>query len=114
MITKHNLVVLIASATIAATIPFLHTWKTAKKIEYKTFQTTNGWGYDILIDKKLAIHQQYIPAIPEKKGFDTEEFAKRAAGSVVDKLKNNKLPTLSYAEINQICKPINERITMSK
>jgi serine protease inhibitor ecotin len=107
MITKHNLIVLIASATIALAIPFLYTGKTAKKIEYKTFYTTNGWGYDILIDKKLVIHQQTIPAIPEKKGFDTEEFAKRAAGSVVDKLKNNKLPTLSYAEISQLCKPIN-------
>jgi serine protease inhibitor ecotin len=106
MITRHGLIVLIASVSIAATIPFLYTWKPTKKIDYKTFHTTNGWGYDILINKKLVIHQQYIPAIPEKKGFDTEEFAKRAAGSVVDKLKNNKLPTLSYAEINQICKPI--------
>jgi len=107
MITKHSLIVLIASASIAATIPFLYARKTTKKIEYKTFHTANGWGYDILINTKLVIHQQYIPAMPEKKGFVTEEFAKRAAGSVVDKLKNNKLPTLSYAEITQLCKPIN-------
>lgn len=107
MITKHSMVILIASAAIAVTIPLLYRSKPPKMIEYKTFHTTEGWGYDILINKKLVIHQQTIPAVPEKKGFDTEEFAKRAAGSVVDKLKNNKLPTLSYAEINQICKPIN-------
>jgi len=106
MITKHGLVVLIASATIAAAIPFLYTSKPPKTIEYKILHSKEGWGYDILINKKLAIHQETIPAIPEKKGFDTQEFAKRAAESVVDKLKNNKLPTLSYAEINQICKPI--------
>jgi hypothetical protein len=107
MTTKHNLVVLIASAAIALTIPFLYMLKPTKRIEYNTFHTMKGWGYDILINNRLLIHQQYIPVIPEKRGFETEEVAKRAAGSVVEKLKNNKLPTLSYAEITQICRPIN-------
>lgn len=106
MITKHNLVVLLVSLTLAAAIPFFYAGRDHKKIEYKTFHTSEGWGYDILIRKKLAIHQQYIPAMAEKKGFSQEALAKKAAESVVDKIKNNKLPTLSYTEISQICTPV--------
>ncbi len=106
MITKHNLAVIIVAITIAAAIPIFYKWKSHKKIEYAVFHTNEGWGYNILVDKKLVIHQQNIPVMAEKKGFSQEAFAQKAAESVVDKLKNNKLPTLSYAEINKICNPI--------
>ena len=97
--------VIIVSLAIAAAIPLFYVWKNDKKIEYTTFHTSEGWGYDIFINEKLAIHQQYVPVMAEKKGFTQEAFAKKAAQSVVDKLKNNKLPTLSYEEITQICTP---------
>jgi len=107
MITKHNLAVLLVSLTVAAAIPFFYLVKHHNKIDYKTFHTSEGWGYDIFVSEKLVIHQQYVPAKAQKKGFSLEALAKKAAESVVDKLKNNKLPTLSSAEISQICTPIN-------
>jgi Domain of unknown function (DUF4907) len=103
-ITKHNIIVITASVVIAASIPFLYITEKRKKIDYKTFHTTAGWGYDILINKKIFIHQEYIPVIVEKKGFATEATVIKMAHAVIEKLKNNKLPTLTRPELDQICK----------
>ena len=61
--TKHNLIVITVSVVIAASIPFFYMNDKRKKMDYKTFHTTAGWGYDILINKKIFIHQEYIPVI---------------------------------------------------
>jgi len=106
MITKHNIIVLCASLVIAASIPILYKYKSgATKVEYlsRTFHSGSGWGYDIVMNKKLIIHQEYIPAIAEKKEFQTEKQADAAAQLVLSKLKNNKFPTVSKAEVEQVC-----------
>ena len=104
--TKHNLVVVGVSILIAAAIPVLYHAGKRNEINYKIFRQSGGWGYDIVVNRKLVIHQEYIPVIAQKKEFPTEIQAREAAQLVVQKLKNNKLPTLSCAEINQICTPI--------
>lgn len=103
MITRHNIIVIAVCVVIAAAIPFLYKSHHGYNINYKTFRADSGWGYDIVLNGKLLIHQQYIPVVAEKKEFPTEEQAKEAARLVTDKLKNNKLPTLSKAEVQQIC-----------
>jgi hypothetical protein len=104
MITKHNIIVLAASATISAAIFFFYEKNPAQKINYNLFHKASGWGYDILVNDKLFIHQEYIPVVANKKGFATETEAKKTARLVINKLKNNKMPTLNYAEVNQICR----------
>jgi Domain of unknown function (DUF4907) len=104
-ITKHGLGVITVSVAIAASIPLFFIHGERKKIDFKTFHTATGWGYDILVDKKLFIHQEYIPVIAEKKGFSTEALAGKTAKMVIVRLKNNKLPTLTCSELNQICPP---------
>ena len=104
MITKHNIIVLTASAMIAAAILFFYEKKPAQKINYNLFHEASGWGYDILVNDKLFIHQEYVPAMAEKKGFATEIQAKKTARLVINKLKNNKMPTISYAEVDHICR----------
>ena len=32
-------------------------------VESVPVQSATGWGYDILVDHKIFIHQEYIPAI---------------------------------------------------
>jgi hypothetical protein len=105
MIIKHNWMVVAVSVLIAAAIPVLYkgAMGTGSKIDYKTFRQRGGWGYDIVVNRKLFIHQECIPAISEKKEFSTEVQATEAARLVMSKLKNNKLPTLSLAEVEQIC-----------
>lgn len=62
------------------------------KIEIKTFQTGIEWGYDILIDENIYVHQPTIPAIGGNKGFKTEQDAQKTAELVVNKIRNNILP----------------------
>ena len=100
--TKHSIIVIILSIAIAAAIPFLYKHN-ERKISYQTFHRGSGWGYNIVVNGKLSIHQEYIPAIAEKKEFSTEIQAKETAQLVVYKLKNNKSPTLTKTEVEQIC-----------
>ncbi|MFI5186766.1 MAG: DUF4907 domain-containing protein [Chitinophagales bacterium] len=104
MITKHNAIVIAVSVMIAAAIPFIYKAPGQKEIiNYKTFHSDSGWGYNIVLNGKLIIHQEYIPAIAEKKGFSKEIEAGETAQLVISKLKNNKSPTLSKTEVEQIC-----------
>jgi hypothetical protein len=104
-ITRHNIVVIAIAVIIAIAIPFIYIYKagTQSNINYKVFRATTGWGYDIVMNGKLIIHQEYIPTINRKKEFLTATQAKETALLVISKLKNNKFPTLSKKEVEQIC-----------
>jgi hypothetical protein len=52
----------------------------------------HGWGYDILVDGKIYIHQPNIPAIMGNNGFSSEENAQEAGEFIIQKLKNNIIP----------------------
>jgi len=103
--TKHNIVVIAVSLVIAASIPLVYkkTLEPRPNVFYHSFHGDHGWGYDIIMNDKLVIHQQYVPALNVKQQFPTREQAEAAAQLVVFKLKNNKFPTLSKSEVEQIC-----------
>jgi len=103
MTIKQNILVLTSSLVIAGLIPFIYKKHKEESIVSKTFHSGSGWGYDILMNGKLIIHQVWIPAVSEKKEFSTEAEAKETAALVISKLKNNKFPTLSKDEVEQIC-----------
>jgi hypothetical protein len=52
----------------------------------------NGFGYDIIAQGKVIIHQPYIPAISGNKGFRTKEDAQKIAQLVIYKLNKNIIP----------------------
>ncbi|HDR51605.1 MAG TPA: DUF4907 domain-containing protein [Mariniphaga anaerophila] len=58
-----------------------------------TFPVQNGkyFGYEIVIDGKVFIHQEHIPAIEGKHYFQTEELAQRVGTAVKKKLEQNML-----------------------
>src|ERR1041385_919321 len=65
------------------------------KIETRIFRndtiaasTLKGFGYDILVDGKLYIHQPHIPAVSGSMGFTTEEDARKTAEYVSEKLRS--------------------------
>lgn len=69
------------------------------KIETQIFKVdsiegngTRGWGYNILIDGRLYIHQPNIPAVMGNAGFSSEEKAAKAGSFIVYKIRNNVLP----------------------
>ena len=69
------------------------------KVESVPLHTASGWGYEILVDHKVFIHQEYIPVIAGKKAFLTKEDAMKTAGLVVGKIVNGKLPTITKDDL---------------
>jgi hypothetical protein len=59
-------------------------------LQFATYRTPQGWGYDILVDRKVFIHQDFIPAMQGKMGFDSEAKAELAARTVMRKLKKDE------------------------
>ena len=62
------------------------------KIDSIDHNGNRGWGYDILVDGKIYIHQPNIPAIMGNNGFSSEEDAQEAGEFIIQKLKNNIVP----------------------
>lgn len=73
------------------------------QIELRTFENAWGWGYDILTNNKIYIHQEIIPAADGKKGFISKEQAETIGNLVITKMKKNQLPNVSLRELDS-CK----------
>lgn len=69
------------------------------KVEVKPFKTGNGWGYDIVVDKEIFIHQLTIPAIAGNRSFSSQQDAVKTGNLVVKKLLAGKFPSLTSEEI---------------
>lgn len=69
------------------------------KITYKLIPGINDtWGYDILVNDKLTIHQPSIPSLPGNEGFKTKEGAEKVAKLVIKKMKKGEMPPSIDAE----------------
>ena len=81
-----------------------------RKIETRIFRNDTiagsnltGFGYDILVDGILYIHQPHIPAVSGLKGFLTGEDARMAAEYVSTKFKmTNTLPRITPQELDSL------------
>jgi len=63
----------------------------------------NTWGYDILVDNKMKIHQPSIPGLPGNDGFKTREDAEKVARLVTAKMKNGEIPpTITVEEMKKL------------
>jgi hypothetical protein len=80
------------------------------KIETRIFRNDtvagsnlSGFGYDILVESELYIHQPHIPSISGSKGFFSEEDAHKTAEYVAEKLRQtNALPSLGKQELDNL------------
>lgn len=60
----------------------------------------NGsYGYDIVKNGRLIVHQPYIPATQGWEGFSTEQDARRVADTVVARLKRHETPNITIEEL---------------
>ena len=74
------------------------TFKNAR-ITYRLIPGINNtWGYDILVNGKLTIHQPSVPALPGNEGFRTKENAGKAAKLAIKKMKKGEMPPSIDAE----------------
>lgn len=68
----------------------------------KVFNSQQGWGYNILFDNKLIIHQPYMPAVSCQIPFGDKYSARKIGGLVVKKLQNNQSPSITMDELNSL------------
>ncbi len=68
-----------------------------------SFNPKSGFGYNILVDGSIFIHQATIPSLPGNKAFDSKEKAELVANLVSHKLKNNIMPpSVTKAELDSL------------
>lgn len=58
--------------------------------ELQTFQSQDGWGYQIVMNKKVLIYQPTIPAIDSLRSFPDEAAARKVGSLVLERLCNKK------------------------
>jgi hypothetical protein len=51
-----------------------------------------GYGYSILMDGKMYVHQPHIPAVPGNKGFASVADAKKAGALIKYKVEHHIMP----------------------
>jgi Domain of unknown function (DUF4907) len=100
--TKHNALVLSLAVLVSIAIIYIYGKHRQSKFAYEVFHAQKGWGYDILVNDSLVIHQENMPVISLLKGFDSKEQAEKTALLVIKKLQQNNLPTLTKFEIEQV------------
>ena len=50
------------------------------------------YGYEILLNGRILVHQPNIPALTGNEGFTTKERAQKVADFVIKKIRNNEMP----------------------
>lgn len=61
------------------------------------------WGYDILINERVLIHQDRIPGITGLNAFNRKSKAKKTALLVIEKLEMGQLPpSISIEELKKL------------
>ena len=71
-------------------------------VQVKAIQTKEGWGYDILTDGKIYIHQEFIPAIQGKRSFQTEADALKVGRKVISKIALKQMPNITIEELREM------------
>lgn len=64
-----------------------------------TFNKNGSWGYEILINDKPYVYQEYIPAIEGKIPFTSKRDAEVVGKLVLKKILNKETPTVHTGEL---------------
>jgi uncharacterized protein DUF4907 len=70
-------------------------------VEVRAFQTGSGWGYEILKDKQLYIHQDIIPVLSGTHSFPTKEKALAIGRRVLDRINRKQLPDVTLQDLKE-------------
>ena len=97
MTTKKAYRIIIAAVIIAAMITVVklksyHDNQPVNQLSAECFQTTQGWGYNIIAGQKILIHQPIIPGKSGNKGFETQQLAATAAQDMIAEIRAGRTP----------------------
>jgi hypothetical protein len=71
-------------------------------IKLETFETPEGWGYQLKKDDKIFIRQEQIPAITGNYAFASKSDAEKTGRLVLQKLKEKQHLAVSAREIDSL------------
>jgi len=77
-------------------------YKGNRHFSLSLFNSEEGWGYNILYNNKLIIHQPYMPAINGQVVFKNKYTARKTGRLVIKKLQKNQSPGITVTELNSI------------
>jgi hypothetical protein len=77
---------------------------TSAQLSYKIIERPDHrYGYDIVANGNVIIHQTSVPAVPGNQGFETEDGATKVALLVIEKIREGEMPpTVSSQEMKQL------------
>src|ERR1700730_6789401 len=78
---------------------------------YSLFLGKSGWGYNILFNHDIVIHQENIPTVQTQIGFENRVQAEKAARLVIKKFLFHEAPALNKVEIRDI---LSEKDSLNK
>jgi Domain of unknown function (DUF4907) len=98
-----SLIILLAGVCVYGVYKWQAKWKKDHVyVVLKPIHTELGWGYDIWVDKARFMHQPFIPAIPGRHGFRTQEDALAVGQKIYDRIIAGQIPTISPEEIRDM------------
>jgi hypothetical protein len=71
------------------------------KLHYNTFKTDHGWGYDILVNDRIVIHQPMIPGKSGYNGYSTKQQADSDALNVIESIKSGQHPLFQQKQLQR-------------
>ena len=97
MTTKKAYIVIMAAVLIAVMITVIkvigyYGSQPVNQLSAQCFQTTQGWGYNILAGQRILIHQPMVPGKPGNKGFETEQQAAASAQAMITDIRAGRTP----------------------
>jgi hypothetical protein len=99
----YGLIIVAAGALLYAGYQKRASWKKEHVlVQLRPIQTPKGWGYDILTDGRIFLHQTFIPAVPGDTGFRTKEDALAVGQKVYDRLMAGKTPMVTEKEVRDM------------
>jgi len=73
-------------------------------LSYRIIDAPNGtYGYDILSDGRLFVHQTNLPGLPGNEGCTTKADAEKLAAFVIAKIQKGEMPpSVTTAELDSL------------
>ena len=99
-VRKYKYYHFLAIALLIFLIPvIIYGLKTDRTIKSKIISLDEGYGYEIEVNNKVFIHQEYMPGVKGYKLFESKEEAQKVADIVIKKLNNNESPKVCTEEL---------------
>lgn len=71
-------------------------------LSYRLIEGKAGWGYDIVAQGHIIIHQEIIPGNSSQQGFPLPSQAESTARLLISKIKKGRQPVLTNFELSEI------------